>query len=163
MKTLTPTSPAKHKKSSAKSAVKTVKKTVKVAQKKPEETTPKTSSLDAPFALQKRAMMFAIGVRSFVEKLPKQLANSDDAQELIKASGSLGMHSIEADEAPSKKAFTLHMSKCKKDVKEVLYWLQLLDRNLQGFTEKRRQELYSEGHELRRIFTAIVKTAIKNG
>lgn len=119
--------------------------------------------LAAPFALQKRAMLFAIGVRGFVEKLPKQLALSDDAAQLVRASGNVGMYSIEADEAPSKKAFTLHMSRCKKEIKEVLYWLQLLDRSLMGYTEKRRQELYKEAHELRRIFTAIVKTSIQNG
>ena len=160
MKTLTPTAPAKNPKKLSTSQQDDIQI---AATSTPEvKESPKTD-LTAPFALQKRVMLFAVGVRSFIEKLPKQLALSDDSRQLARASGSLGMHAIEADEAVSKKAFTMHMSMCKKDVKEVLYWLQLLDRSLMGFTERRRQELYKEAHELRRIFTAIVKTAIKNG
>lgn len=119
-------------------------------------------SVATPFQLQKRVMLFAVSARAFVEKLPKQLALSEDARHLVRASGDLGMHALEASEAPSKKSFTTNMQFCRKDVKEILYWLQLLDRSLTGFTERRRQELYKEAHELRRIFTAIVKTSLQN-
>ena len=122
----------------------------------------KTHTISSPYQLQKRVMLFAVSARAFVEKLPKQLALSEDARHFIRASGELGMHAIDADEAPSKKAFIANMQFCKKGTKEVLYWLQLLDRSLTGFTERRRQELYKEAHELRRIFHAIVKTSMAN-
>lgn len=119
--------------------------------------------ITSAYQLQKRVMLFAVSIRAFTEKLPKQLEVSEDAQQLIASSGKLGMHAIQASEAPSKKAFTTNMQFCRKEVKEALYWLQLIDRNLSGYTERRRQELYTEAHELRRIFTAICKTAVKNG
>lgn len=124
-----------------------------------QETQKKSSTISTPYQLQKRVRVFAVDARAFVEKLPKALASSKDAAQLIRVSGDLGMHCIEAAEAPSKKAFIYNMKLCRKEIKEVLYWLQLFDGSLSGYTEKRRIALYNEAHDLRRIFSAIVKTA----
>ena len=157
MKTLSTTSPANTNTTTKQSAP--AKKSVSTGVAK---ATAKKQTISSPYELQKRVMKFASDSRTFCEKLPKQLAMSEDARQLIRASGELGMHCLDAEEAPSKKAFTLNMKLCRKHVKESLYWLQLLDRNLAGFTERRRVELYNEAHDLRRIFTAICKTAAKN-
>lgn len=135
-----------------------------VAEVVPEQapSAPKKSSITSSYQLQKRVMLFAVSIRAFTEKLPKQLMVSNDVQQLVRSSGNLGMHAIAADESPSKKAFVTNMKICRKEVKEILYWLQLMDRNLSGYTERRRLSLYKEAHELRRIFTAICKTASKN-
>lgn len=131
-----------------------------VATKK--STAAKKPTITSAYQLQKRVMLFAVSIRAFTEKLPKHLAISNDVQQLVRSSGNLGMHAIAADEAASKKAFVVNMKICRKEVKEILYWLQLMDRSLSGYTERRRLALYSEAHELRRIFTAICKTASKN-
>ena len=131
-----------------------------------QETSPakntQSKSISSPYELQKRVMTFAISARTFVEKLPKNLALTEDARGLVRASGNLGMHCIDADEAPSKKAFTTSMRLARKDIKEILYWLALLDRGLAGYAERRRTELMKDAHDLRRIFSAICKTALKN-
>jgi len=45
--------------------------------------------------------------RVFVKTLPKTIANIEDGKQVIKASGSVGAIYIEANEALSKKDFTL--------------------------------------------------------
>jgi four helix bundle protein len=46
---------------------------------------------------------------------------------LVRASGSLGANYIEGNEALSKKDFRLRVKISRKEAKESLYWLRLLD------------------------------------
>src|SRR3954470_6809613 len=57
------------------------------------------------FDLEDRTFAFAHRCRVFVKKLPKTIANLEDARQLIRASGSVGANYIEANEALSKKDF----------------------------------------------------------
>ncbi|MEP9410984.1 MAG: four helix bundle protein [Candidatus Brocadia sp.] len=55
------------------------------------------------YDLEERTFLFAKNVRSFVRKLPKTIANIENGEQLINASGSVGANHIEADESLSKK------------------------------------------------------------
>ena len=59
--------------------------------------------------------------------MPKTIANIEDSKQLIKSSGSVGANYIEANEKLSKKDFLFRMKISRKEAKESVYWLRLID------------------------------------
>ena len=108
------------------------------------------------YDLEDRTLAFSKQVRAFVKKLPKTLANIEDAKQLIKASGSVGANYIEANEALSKKDFVLRVKICRKEAKESKYWLTLLQLENED-VDKKRLLLVNESTELTKIFGAIIE------
>jgi len=62
-----------------------------------------------------------------VKKLPRTIANVEDAKQFIRASGSIGANYIEANESIGKKDFVMKVKTCRREAKESGYWLRLLD------------------------------------
>jgi hypothetical protein len=48
------------------------------------------------YDLEDRTFEFAKATRAFVKRLPRRIANAEDAKQLIRASGSIGANYIEA-------------------------------------------------------------------
>src|ERR1051325_77801 len=67
-----------------------------------------------PRDLEERTFLFAQEVRSFVKSLPRTIGNTEDARQLIRASGSVAANWIEANEALSKKDFLLRAKISRK-------------------------------------------------
>ena len=109
------------------------------------------------YDLEDRTLAFAHDVRDFVKELKRTIANIEDGQQLIKASGSVGANYIEANEALSKKDFLMRIRICRKESKEGRYWLRLVDTGDDQKQETRRQELIQEVTELMSIFGSIVR------
>ncbi|MEW6326035.1 MAG: four helix bundle protein, partial [Thermodesulfobacteriota bacterium] len=61
------------------------------------------------YDLEDRTLIFAEKIRTFVNKMPKTVANIEDGRQLIRASGSVGANYIEANEALSKKDFVMRI------------------------------------------------------
>ena len=110
-----------------------------------------------PYDLEDRTFEFARRIRAFVKNLPKTISNVEDIRQLIRASGSVGANYIEANEALSKKDFTMRIKISRKEAKESRYWLRLIDTANQVEQEKERQELINEATELMNIFGAILQ------
>jgi four helix bundle protein len=108
------------------------------------------------YDLEERTFTFAQRVRAFVKKLPKTLANIEDSKQLVDASGSVGANYIEANEALSKKDFTMRAKICRKEAKESRYWLRLVDTGEDKKLEQERKALENEANELTHIFGSIV-------
>lgn len=72
---------------------------------------------------------------------------------MIRSSGSAGANYIEANEALSKKDFIMRIKICRKETKESIYWLKLVNINL----EDERKILITEATELMKIFGAILE------
>lgn len=66
------------------------------------------------FDLSERTFQFAKAARLFVKTLPKTIANIEDGNQLVKASGSVGGTCIEANESLSKKDFVFRITICRK-------------------------------------------------
>jgi four helix bundle protein len=79
------------------------------------------------YDLEDRTFEFAKASRAFVKKLPRTIANIEDAKQLIRASGSIGANYIEANESIGKKDFVMKIKTCRREAKESGYWLRLLD------------------------------------
>ena len=108
-----------------------------------------------PYDLRDRTVRFARMVRNYVKNLPKTLGNTEDARQLIKASGSVGANYIEAEEALSRKDFVMRMKISRKEAKETVYWFELTESKEGQIIEK--QNLIREATELTKIFGSIVE------
>jgi four helix bundle protein len=109
------------------------------------------------YDLEDRTFAFAENVRAFVKKVPKTLANIEDAKQVIRASGSVGANYIEANESLSKKDFLMRIKICRKEAKESRYWLKLMDSGDDGTVWRQRDDLVKEATELTSIFGAILR------
>ena len=112
---------------------------------------------DKPYDLEERTFLFAKEVRIFIKSLPKTISNFDDGKQLVRASGSVGANYIEANEALSKKDFMMRMKISRKEAKESVFWLRLINEtnNLDNGNEARR--LMQEAIELKKILSSIVE------
>jgi len=107
-----------------------------------------------PYNLGERTLKFAKRVRDYVRALPKDIASIEDGKQLVKSSGSVGANYIEAEDALSKKDFVVRIKICKKEAKESIYWLELIEPKENYLNEK--QALSQEATELMKIFGSIV-------
>jgi len=108
------------------------------------------------YDLEDRTFQFAKNVRNFIRKFPKNIANIEDAHQLVRASGSVGANYIEANEALSKKDFIHRIKICRKESKESKYWLKLVYIEDNEKLEQERSALIQESTELMNIFGAII-------
>ena len=94
-----------------------------------------------------------IGLTNLVKK---SIPNTEVIKQLVRSSGSVGANYIEANEALSKKDFAMRIKICRKESKDSVYWLKLIDISEDGI-DKERQVLINEATELMKIFGAIVE------
>jgi four helix bundle protein len=71
--------------------------------------------------LEERTALFAISVRDFCLKLPKNSANVEYLPKLIRAGSSPGANYIEANESIGDKDFALKIKTCRRESKETGY------------------------------------------
>lgn len=109
------------------------------------------------YDLEDRTFAFAKAVRAFLKKLPTTIANIEDGKQLIRSSGSVGANYIEANEALSKKDFVMRIKISRKEAKESIYWLKLIDTKDNSDLNNDRSHLIQEGKELMNIFGAILQ------
>ena len=108
------------------------------------------------YDLEERTFEFTQEVISFLKIIPKKMANNEIAQQLIRSAGSVGANYIEANEALSKKDFIMRAKICRKEAKESIYWLRLIevyDRQ----AETKRENLIDEATQLLKIFSSIIE------
>jgi four helix bundle protein len=110
-----------------------------------------------PVDLEERAALFAEKVRSFVRQLPRTVGNIEDVKQLIRASGSVPANCIEANEALGNKDRVMRFRISRKEAKECQLWLRLLNVGGRQELETERKALRQEAHELKLIFTSIIK------
>lgn len=112
-----------------------------------------------PFDLEDRSLLFAKRVRTFVKKLPRTICNLEDVKQLVRSSGAVGANYIEANEALGKKDFLMRCRIARKEAKESVYWLKLLDTGTDNSAEKERCDLIQESSELLKILSAIIRNS----
>jgi len=112
------------------------------------------------YDLEERTFQFAKDNRSLIKKIKKTITNIEDCKQLARSSGSMGANYIEANEALSKKDFSMRIKICRKESKESIYWLRLIDVEDDAIIEKERQRLIGEATELMKIFSAIMRKSV---
>ena len=111
------------------------------------------------FDLDERTQKFAMDVRVLLKRLMKTMSNIEDSKQLIRSSGSVAANYIEACEALSRKDFIYRIKICRKEVKESILFLRLLDFNNNSSHEEEKEYLIREGTELMKIFGSIITKA----
>jgi len=109
------------------------------------------------YDLEERTFQFAKRVRAFIKRIPRSLSNYEDSKQLVRSSGSVGANYIEANDSLGDKDLILHVKISRKESKESLYWLRLLNLDDKPDLEPERTDLVQEATELMRIFGAIVR------
>ena len=109
------------------------------------------------YDLEERTFQFAKGVRLFIKKIDRTIANTEDSKQIIRSSGSVGANYIEANESLSKKDFVFRVKICRKEAKETAYWLRLIHETNNALDTKVLEELIQESVELKKIFSAIIE------
>ena len=117
----------------------------------------KNSNSKPGYDLKERTFRFAKDVRLFVQTLPKTIANSEDAMQIIKALGSTGANYIEANEALCKKDFSMRIKISRKESKESMFWLRLINEINELDNHKEAERLIQEANEFKKIFSSILQ------
>jgi len=110
-----------------------------------------------PIDLEERTALFAEIVRRFVRQLPRTIANIEDVKQLVRASGSVPANCIEANEALGNKDRVMRFRISRKEAKECQLWLRLVNVGEHQDIDAERKRLRPEAHELKLIFTSIIK------
>jgi four helix bundle protein len=113
--------------------------------------------------LYDRLLDFAKQTLVYIKKLPNTSFNREYSSQLIRSSASPGANYIEALEASSRKDFLHKLKICRKETKESVHWLELIEHaNPNSFLSNENHSLISEARQLIRIFTATILTTEKN-
>lgn len=105
--------------------------------------------------LIRRTFEFARRTRGLVNRLPRSVANYEDAKQLVRSSGSVAANYLEAQEGLSWKDFFYRIKVCRKEARESVLWPRLLEIGPSADLAREREELLTEGGELKRIFSSI--------
>ena len=105
--------------------------------------------------LVRRTFEFAQHTRRFVDRLPRTIANFEDAKQVVRSSGSVAANYLEAQEAFSRKDFFFRIKLCRKEARECGLWFRLLSCAEDARLVLERDRLCTESDELKRIFSAI--------
>lgn len=108
------------------------------------------------YDLEERTEKFAREIISFVNAVPKTIANIEITKQLIRSAGSIGANYIEANESLSRKDFGMRIKICRKETKESRYWLNLVEFNNEKL-EQNRKILVEESTQLLKIFSSIAE------
>ncbi len=106
--------------------------------------------------MEDRTLTFAKDVISFINAVPKTIANIEMMKQVVRSSGSVGANYIEANEALGKKDFAMRIRICRKEAKESWYWLELIEVNTEE-SQRKKQSLANEATQLMKIFGAILE------
>ncbi len=79
------------------------------------------------YDLEERTLELARSIRVYCLGKQRVYLMQDDLKQVIRSSGSIGANYIEANDGLSKKDSILRMKIAKKEARETIYWLRLLD------------------------------------
>lgn len=107
------------------------------------------------YDLEGRTFKFAQDCRKFCRNVALDMSNKEDTKQLVRSSGSVAANYIEANESLSKKDFVFRIKICRKEAKECILWLRLIE-NSNPDLHALQKELIVEAEELVKIFSSIV-------
>ena len=111
------------------------------------------------YDLEERTFEFAKNIRSFIKKLELNIWNKEDIKQVVRSSGSIAANYIEAIEKLGDNDFLMKLRISKKEAKETILWLRLIEVKTDTLEEE-RISLINEAKELQNILGAIYKNSI---
>ncbi len=114
-----------------------------------------SSNHKSSFDLEERTTEFAKRVIRLCRALPRDPINDRLTGQAVGSAGSIGANYREANDALGKKDFLHRMKISRKEAKEVLHWLELIETANPEFVS-RMQDLRQEAKELKYILSSII-------
>ena len=113
-------------------------------------------------SLEERCHEFGKRVRKFCRNLKIDVGNFEDIKQLVRASGSVGANYIEANENVGKGDLKYRVKVCRKEAKECMHFLGLVELFGDKELEKERLVLVDEANQLKKIFSTMLLNIIEN-
>lgn len=112
------------------------------------------------YDIHDRIFEFIVRVIEFTKFLPKTSQNLVITNQLMRSVTSIGANDQEADGASTRKDFTHCYTIVRKEAKETIFWLKLIERtNNLITTEDKVSLLIKEGNEIVAIVSTIISKA----
>jgi len=106
------------------------------------------------YDLEERTKEFSYQVIDLCKKLPFNGVNKRLIDQLIRSATSIGANYREANESDMKKDFTNKIRIAKKEARETIYWLELLNNSNQQLSNN-IEPILNESRELIKILASI--------
>ena len=103
-----------------------------------------------------RTNSFGKNVLKFAKTIPRSIISMPVITQFVRAGTSVGANYCEADNAESKNDFKHKLSISKKEAKETIYWVDMIN-TIYPNLEKDANIIKQEATELNLIFNAIIK------
>jgi len=95
-------------------------------------------------------------VRRFCRRLKMDVCNFEDVKQLARASGSVGANYIEANENVGRGDLKYRIKVCRKESKESMHFLGLVELSDEQELEAERALLIDEASQLKKIFSSML-------
>ncbi|MCF7906978.1 four helix bundle protein [Patescibacteria group bacterium] len=107
------------------------------------------------FDLEERTTEFAKNIIRLCRKLKHNSVSNPLIGQIIRSAGSIGANYREANDALGKKDFVYRLRISRKEAKETLHWLELIETANPNF-EKEVKILFQEATEIKNILSSII-------
>ena len=113
------------------------------------------------YNLEERALAFSKHLIEVCKQVKLSFVNKGIIDQLLRAGTNVGANYHEANGAVSKKDFRSKIGICKKEAKEIEYWLRLLlsEQGENDFVTSVIKSLIEESHEFVLIFSRILQSS----
>ena len=115
------------------------------------------TDMQIKYDLEDRLLKYAKDIRLFIRELPRNHCNTEDGIQLIRSSGSVGANYIEANEHLGTKDLLMRLRISKKEAKESIFWLRIIDTGTNDKIIAARDKLLQESKEILLILGSIYK------
>lgn len=114
------------------------------------------------YDIHERIFNFIVDVIKFLNKLPKTASNLIFINQITRSVTSMGANDQEADGASSKKDFLHCYTVVRKEGKETVFWLRIIERTNSPSLAGEAQRLIKEGNEIVAIVSTIIRNTYRN-
>ena len=114
------------------------------------------------YDIHERIFNYVVSVIKFLNKLPKTPTNLIFIGQITRSVTSMGANDQEADGALTKKDFTHGFTVVRKEGKETVFWLRLIEKTNDSKYSKEAMDLTREGNEIVAIVSTIIKNTVLN-
>lgn len=114
------------------------------------------------YDIHERIFNFVINVINFLNKLSKTPTNLIFINQMTRSATSMGANDQEADGALTKKDFIHGFTLVRKEGKETVFWLRVIEKTNPKKYSNEANALINEGNEIVAIISTIIKNTVLN-
>ncbi|OGD88556.1 hypothetical protein A3A54_02480 [Candidatus Curtissbacteria bacterium RIFCSPLOWO2_01_FULL_39_62] len=114
------------------------------------------------YDIHDRIFSFIVRVIEFLNKIPKTPTNLVFINQCTRSATSMGANDQEADGTQTKKDFVHMYTIVRKEGKETVYWVKLIENTNSERYRHESWEIVNEGNEIIAVVSTIIKNTLKS-